>query len=125
MRDYPEPPLSAPRAVRRTFVRADLQILRAIFPRGAALSRILGVTPGDLAAWDAGAVPAPELEVRLRVLTITVRDLAVALLPGAIPSWMEAPEVHSGLSPADLLRSGRYENLAFMVAETLQGDVYS
>jgi hypothetical protein len=38
---------------------------------------------------------------------------------------MEAPEVHSGLSPADLLRSGRYENLAFMVAETLQGDVYS
>jgi hypothetical protein len=108
-----------------TFVTNDLDAILIAYRSDAKAARILGVNPAQLTRWRKGQRPDAPNQTRVRELANAIRQLGTVIPSEAIADWMSAPEVHSGLKPVDLLRAGRYQELASLVWETLQGDIWS
>jgi hypothetical protein len=107
------------------FVENDLDAILIGFQRDVRAARALGVNPAQLTRWRQGQRPDDANERRIRELARAVRELGTAIPVEAIPDWMNSPEVRSGLSPGDLLRADRYEDMRAMLREMVQGDVWS
>ena len=123
---YPRPgDLHPPPELWQAFVRADLDVLRAALGGDRRICTILGAGEKQLRAWHAGGLPPAEQADRLEALASAVRALTTVLLPSVILEWMISPRIRTEESPADLLRTGRFDELRLLVEETLQGDTHS
>jgi hypothetical protein len=104
-----------------TILEADLAVLRAAFRKNNRIARLIGVDPAQLSRWGHGQSPSPETRLLLRVFADTVRTLSETFEPSVIPGWFEAPRAGETLSPAEMLREGRYDALREAVEASTQG----
>jgi hypothetical protein len=103
---------------RAAFVRADVIVVRAVYPDDGEIARTLGVDPGHLERWVHGSPPARALQERLYQFAEAVRGLCEHYPPQAVPDWFDADHPGAG-RPADMLQAGRYAALRAEVADAV------
>jgi hypothetical protein len=104
-----------------TILAADLAVLRAAFGKDNRIAQLIGVDPAQISRWGRGQSPSPEKRILLRVFADTVRTLSETFEPSVIPGWFVAPRAGERLSPAEMLREGRYDELRETVEASTQG----
>jgi hypothetical protein len=100
------------------FVRADLLVIRAVYPDDGEIARTLGVDPDHLERWAHGNLPDKTLRERLHEFAVAVRGLCEHYHPQAVPDWFDADHVDVG-RPADMLQAGGYAALHAEVADAV------
>jgi hypothetical protein len=110
-----------PPDLRATILAADLAVLRAAFGKDNRIAHLIAVDPAQIPRWGRGQSPSPEKRILLRVFADTVRTLSETFEPSVIPGWFAAPRAGENLSPAEMLRAGRYDELREMVEASAQG----
>jgi hypothetical protein len=103
---------------RTAFVRADLDVIRAVYSDDGEITRALGIDPHQLASWRRGELPDKSLRERLHQFAEAVRELCEHYQPRAIPDWFDATHPDAG-RPADMLRAGDYAALRAEVADAV------
>jgi hypothetical protein len=104
-----------------TILAADLAVLRAAFGKDNRIAHLIGVDPAQISRWGRGQSPSPEKRILLRVFADTVRTLSETFEPSVISGWFAAPRAGESLSPAEMLRAGRYDELRETVEASAQG----
>jgi transcriptional regulator with XRE-family HTH domain len=104
---------------RPAFVRADLQMVRAVYHDDREIARTLGVEFDQLSSWERGTLPGKELEERIHQFADAVRWLCTFYDPSIVPGWFRAD---AGRGRRDeMLQRGEYLDLHAEIGDAEQG----